>query len=128
MYGFASPLHENPVMGQARVTQDRVPAPQASVSRQVRGQCHISCHISKGIESGNSYMGPDPKIVCLDFVWFVLVLSSSYLLVSKVRVVKSFRLRPYDAEYTTSHPNREVKLRTASIVLRWGTTREVLVL
>ena len=38
------------------------------------------------------------------------------------------RLRPYDVESTTSHPNREVKLRTASIVLWWGTTREVLVL
>ena len=40
----------------------------------------------------------------------------------------SIRLRPYGAENTTSHPNREVKLRAASIVLRWGTTREVLVL
>ena len=39
-----------------------------------------------------------------------------------------YRLRPYDVESTTSHPNREVKLRTASIVLWWGTTREVLVL
>ena len=34
----------------------------------------------------------------------------------------------YDVESTTSHPNREVKLRTASIVLWWGTTREVPVL
>ena len=38
------------------------------------------------------------------------------------------RLRPHDAEYTTSHPNREVKRCTASVVLWWGTTREVLVL
>ena len=42
--------------------------------------------------------------------------------------LQKYCLRPYDIEYTTSHPNREVKLYTASIVLRWGTTREVLVL
>ena len=46
----------------------------------------------------------------------------------KRRTQIEFRLRPYDVESTTSHPNREVKLRTASIVLWWGTTREVLVL
>ena len=46
----------------------------------------------------------------------------------KRRTQIEFRLRPYDVESTTSHLNREVKLRTASIVLWWGTTREVLVL
>ena len=32
--------------------------------------------------------------------------------------------RSYHAEYTGSHPNSEVKLRRASLVLGWGTTRE----
>ena len=34
------------------------------------------------------------------------------------------RRRSYHAEYTGSHPNSEVKLRRASLVLGWGTTRE----
>ena len=33
-------------------------------------------------------------------------------------------LRPYYAENTGSHPNPEVKLRQASLVLGWGTTLE----
>lgn len=40
----------------------------------------------------------------------------------------SFRNRPYYAENTGSHQNSEVKLHQASVVLRWGTTREVGVL
>ena len=32
--------------------------------------------------------------------------------------------RSYHAEYTGSRPNSEVKLRRASLVLGWGTTRE----
>lgn len=36
--------------------------------------------------------------------------------------------RPYYAENTGSHQNSEVKLHQASVVLRWGTTREVGVL
>ena len=35
-----------------------------------------------------------------------------------------FRIRPYHAECTRSHPNSEVKLHWAGLVLGWGTTRE----
>ena len=37
-------------------------------------------------------------------------------------------LRPYYAENTGSHPNPEVKLRQARLVLGWGTTLEPCVL
>jgi hypothetical protein len=33
-------------------------------------------------------------------------------------------IRPYCAESTASHPNSEVKLRQAALVLGWATTRE----
>src|SRR3989344_440606 len=33
-------------------------------------------------------------------------------------------IRPYCAESTASHPNSEVKLRQAVLVLGWATTRE----
>ena len=40
----------------------------------------------------------------------------------------SFGLRPYYAENTGSHPNPEVKLHQARLVLGWGTTLEPRVL
>ena len=40
------------------------------------------------------------------------------------QVAHSCRIRPYCAESTASHPNSEVKLRQAVLVLGWATTRE----
>lgn len=41
-----------------------------------------------------------------------------------IRNEYEFRIRPYHAECTRSHPNSEVKLHWAGLVLGWGTTRE----
>lgn len=59
--------------------------------------------------------------------WYLLATSRGvacdYWLVTNP-IGLSFRIRPYHAECTRSHPNSEVKLHWAGLVLGWGTTRE----
>ena len=62
--------------------------------------------------------------MCVVIVARILLASYSPLTDNFDDPTQHFRIRPYCAESTASRPISEVKLRQASLVLGWETTRE----